>query len=1736
MRPEVGFADLVRAIEHLDVSTSEEARAIAELISPGWTIYGVPPELSGPAAAVPQERPARAESSGRTDAPDVSLNESRRGRKVTDPPPLPLYRRDTDDVKRDPSPAMREAALYKQDLQRRSRESTDASTAAPLGIGDVDSDRVARGSASGTALGVVGVGRSRLPFQPMIEPGLARAIIGALIGRKEYDGPVDVGVAIGTLAQGQPLTRIPRRRRHTLRFGAQVLIDVAAEMMPYEPDLADLERRIREVAGAERIQIVRFRGPGAPIWPCGVPIGPVSKPPPRVRTERGWQPYEYPSPKTPVLALTDLSFTSGGLRSEEEEQWVELATNLAVNDSLLIILTPSPRDRLPSRLASVARIVQWDRATAHVSRSQFRAIRRTGDMAATNLQRVESPESTLSHPAAYALARLVALTARCEPALLRRLRRTFLPWADAWIEGELWASPLADVRAHDGLILRTDVVQAMLQSWAGDPKLAEVTAEIARAHDEEPRLLLFHEEIAACVAHGPESSAGRQRIAELLAGAAASVATNSRSLVGEWARHVLRQFPSLRSHPVAFQLAVIAGTDRVLLIEPGIHDAELLHAQTVMRAAAAKAVPFDLQSQAAAGAIPVGRSVGVRHEAGHAIFDPEASACAVVLLVPETHPVLLDVHTETQAVVVAVAEAPVKVPWERGAMHVYAVDGRGWRVAFGNEPAVDVDAPWSSIVWTPPPPEFAFGHVANRRTIAMPLEAVEPDSIDALNVRIAGVTVDARLLFADATSQVAVLSLKEDALVPSLAMAISTASIEEDGVLVLELDGTSAPRMAPARVARDRVMIERASDSVALGLPVVVDGELAGMVGELLEAGDGFASYRLIPSALVDGAVQRALDGDSGLRELADLVASDATYAEVEKAVARLMERVRLADAALDAFARTGSERRSAALLIWARTASRHAVRHALTALETATRTLEIEIAVNALTRLVQAKRVDGPHARRARRCIDAIAPAIIDETLRDHVEKLRAEVKLVEGAHDELKIERYEVPRFQHRGSLDILRSRLKNKLRVVGISGGLDGADRLGMAAALHQATTGYLALAWTFRGQDVERFCAFAAGALGIPSSAGMLEIARRAAELDANVLLDRIDRLSDDRDEAFAKLRAFAQPFVELERGRCIFTYRGVAHDFGFGEAAEVVSFSGFPPDLEFRKHLWTSLEFHERQIDDWIRGLVPWGPVAAVAAILYVVIETLPRWSNDRQDRNVESFLAALRGWLDQPGALTKDQRAALSASLGTKHKAAKRVSFERLGSLLQRAMEMAELSLSARDVDHDALGDVLAEVGQQVGFASASTIQAIVRRAYLGTGYVRDDIAEFVIAFDRSVHGRARDISRELTEITSTPVDLIDTIDDDKLGFRTRPSAFRLLRDRWRSGTLTTLGALRLRWFAESNPFPAHNDPQKGHWGGLPERAGRIVTATVSKPKGGWYNIRIQVAALPNLPPLRGTVRFHLHDTFPEQVVEAPVRRGIAEFTYNVWGAFTAGIECDRGATQLELDLADIPEADCSFLDEDHATDPSLAVASYGLDLPLQEGARWMYEPIGGKRGVTRSAQVMIVTEHVAHTNGVGAARIEGFIGRHSDIAATTIWLLARGDGRFYAIPDDKTLHRRLRDSADQLEDLTVVENLYLRFPLRAGSSFANASCTVQIRDVRFGMVRIKGLTRNAVVYEITQRWPSAQVRMSVAPGVGIISAIDHDGTAWKLVSFAERKAVGRSARTARKKKSARRR
>jgi hypothetical protein len=41
-----------------------------------------------------------------------------------------------------------------------------------------------------------------------------------------------------------------------------------------------------------------------------------------------------------------------------------------------------------------------------------------------------------------------------------------------------------------------------------------------------------------------------------------------------------------------------------------------------------------------------------------------------------------------------------------------------------------------------------------------------------------------------------------------------------------------------------------------------------------------------------------------------------------------------------------------------------------------------------------------------------------------------------------------------------------------------------------------------------------------------------------------------------------------------------------------------------------------------------------------------------------------------------------------------------------------------------------------------------------------------------------------------------------------------------------------------------------------------------------------------------------------------------------ASLVIEAWGAFTVGAECDGGATRLELDLAQIPGATETFLDD----------------------------------------------------------------------------------------------------------------------------------------------------------------------------------------------------------------------
>lgn len=108
------------------------------------------------------------------------------------------------------------------------------------------------------------------------------------------------------------------------------------------------------------------------------------------------------------------------------------------------------------------------------------------------------------------------------------------------------------------------------------------------------------------------------------------------------------------------------------------------------------------------------------------------------------------------------------------------------------------------------------------------------------------------------------------------------------------------------------------------------------------------------------------------------------------------------------------------------------------------------------------------------------------------------------------------------------------------------------------------------------------------------------------------------------------------------------------------------------------------------------------------------------------------------------------------------------------------------------------------------------------------------------------------------------------------------------------------------------------NDPQKGQWGGKSANKNRQLTATVDpKLVPGLFRINLKVESTdPDNNPLQDDeiVLFVLHDTFGDPPVRlVKVSNGSAELSLISYGSFTVGAITDKGSTELELDLAELP-------------------------------------------------------------------------------------------------------------------------------------------------------------------------------------------------------------------------------
>jgi hypothetical protein len=114
-----------------------------------------------------------------------------------------------------------------------------------------------------------------------------------------------------------------------------------------------------------------------------------------------------------------------------------------------------------------------------------------------------------------------------------------------------------------------------------------------------------------------------------------------------------------------------------------------------------------------------------------------------------------------------------------------------------------------------------------------------------------------------------------------------------------------------------------------------------------------------------------------------------------------------------------------------------------------------------------------------------------------------------------------------------------------------------------------------------------------------------------------------------------------------------------------------------------------------------------------------------------------------------------------------------------------------------------------------------------------------------------------------------------------------------------------------------------HDDPQKGQWKSSAINNERELKATVIEEAKGLYKIKLQVVSTnPKDSPLKkgDIILFALHNTFgdpPFKLVK--VDKQSAELNFYAYGSFTVGAFADDGTTELELDLAELPNVPSHF-------------------------------------------------------------------------------------------------------------------------------------------------------------------------------------------------------------------------
>jgi len=190
------------------------------------------------------------------------------------------------------------------------------------------------------------------PIEPLLEPHLARAMLGRLSAVRLPRGELDVAALVTAIARANPPCKLPRRPLSTLGPGLRLLVDTSPAMRPFHEDAVQLFRELKRTVGADRIEVRNFEQCPA--------YGVIEK-----RTRRR-TPYSPPRAGTPVLAVTDLGVVRAETfeRAHRTRDWLAFRRHLMAQGVPLSVLSPYPGERLgDGALVRLLRIVLWDRET-----------------------------------------------------------------------------------------------------------------------------------------------------------------------------------------------------------------------------------------------------------------------------------------------------------------------------------------------------------------------------------------------------------------------------------------------------------------------------------------------------------------------------------------------------------------------------------------------------------------------------------------------------------------------------------------------------------------------------------------------------------------------------------------------------------------------------------------------------------------------------------------------------------------------------------------------------------------------------------------------------------------------------------------------------------------------------------------------------------------------------------------------------------------------------------------------------------------------------------------------------------------------------------------------------------------------------------------------------------------------------------------------------------------------------